>query len=105
MVAFLLGVLLVSSVAQAQYGSEYGRDYGSEYGRDYGSEYGRSYGSQESESYSPELDALRNWGQREQRRYEQNLPAIREREGRSACDAIQGNSAARADCYRGLGGW
>ena len=68
-----------------------------------GADYGGSYGSQDRGSYSPNLDQLRNWGQREQRRYEQNLPAIREREGRQACDAIQGNDAARSDCYRGFG--
>ena len=88
-----ISCFVFAMTAHAQYGQEY-------------DEYGiPQYRSQTREPYTPNLDELREWGEREQRRYEQNLPAIREREGRQACDAIQGNDAARADCYRGLGGW
>ena len=90
-------LLLAVTPAFAQYGSEYDN---------YGAPDSFGYGQVEPpRSGHSELRELRNWMDREQERYEQNLPAIREREGRGACDAIQGNEAARADCYRGYGGW
>ena len=57
-------------------------------------------------SYHDNFMAEMRERQREaERQYYETKPWREWNEMRNACDAIGGNDAARADCYRGLGGW
>ena len=56
----------------------------------------------------PRRDRWRDFVEEESeasRLYYQTKPWREYNEIRNACDAITGNDAARADCFRGLGGW
>ena len=56
----------------------------------------------------PRRDRWRDFVEEESeasRLYYQTKPWREYNEMRNACDAIQGNDAARADCFQGLGGW
>lgn len=97
MVLIILGVLLVSSVAQAQYGSEYD---------EYGVPTYQGGHNADPQGYFDNFMADQREQQREaERQYYETKPWREYNEARNACDAIGGNDAARADCYRGLGGW
>ena len=91
------GCLLVTVSAQAQYGSEY-------------DEYGvptYQYGQRESpqEYFDNFMGEMREQQRAAERQYYETKPWREYNEQRNACDAIGGNDAARADCFRGLGGW
>ena len=93
----VVGCLLVATSAGAQYGWD---------GEPTNEPAYEWPGSRQYEQSTPNLDEFsREAADRHQQRMDQLQPWMDYNRQRSACDAIQGNDAARADCFRGLGGW
>ena len=60
---------------------------------------------EENDYHQRFMAEMRERQQEAERQYYQTKPWREYNEMRNACNAITGNDAARADCFRGLGGW